>query len=113
MGGRHADPSESVCQGTKVCLVLRLEEGRWGGEGGPASRVVHLVEHQLPRDARLRAEQLARAPLEGGDVLLHNLVEEHRGQLGVQEGAELKGDLGRKPQERCLTQHREPRGGCW
>ena len=56
--------------------------------------MVHLVEHQLPWDARLRAEELACAPLESGNVLLHDLVEEHRGQLGVQEGAELKGDLG-------------------
>ena len=59
-------------------------------------RVVDLVEHELARDAGLGAVQRAGAALEGRHHLLHHLVEEHVGQLRVEQGAELEGDLGRR-----------------
>lgn len=60
------------------------------------SRLVDLVEHELPGDAGLGPEVLGCLALEGCHHLLDHLVEEHGGQLGVQQGAELEGDLGRR-----------------
>ena len=85
-------------------MSLRLEEGGVGGGGGAASRLVHLVEHQLPWDLGLRAVQFAGSPLKGGDVLLDDLVEEHGGELGVQQGAKLEGDLEGDDETQRLTQ---------
>lgn len=45
----------------------------------PGSRLMHLVKHQLSRDSSLWAVELTGPPLERGDVLLYNLVEEHGG----------------------------------
>lgn len=63
---------------------------------GPPSRLVDLVEHELPGDAGLGTEILGRSALEGCHHLLDHLIEEDSGQLGVQQGAELEGDLGRR-----------------
>lgn len=68
----------------------RLVWIRWGNKGWyglrpeedvqvPGSRLMHLVKHQLSRDSSLWAVELTGAPLERGDVLLYNLVEEHGG----------------------------------
>lgn len=75
------------------CYGLRLD----GEEAAAALRscLMHLVEHQLSGDARLRPVLLTGPPLKRSHVLLDHLVEEHGGQLGVQQGAELKGYLGR------------------
>lgn len=54
---------------------------------------MHLMEHVLPWYAGLRAVQLASTALKGHYHLLSHLIEEDRGQLGVQQGAELEGDL--------------------
>lgn len=43
------------------------------------SRLMHLVKHQLSRDASLWAVGLIGAPHERSDILLYNLVEEHGG----------------------------------
>lgn len=56
--------------------------------------MVHLVEHELLGDGRLGAVNVGGAAHERRDHLLHHLVEEDVGQLGMEEGAELEGDLG-------------------
>lgn len=57
------------------------------------SRLMDLVEHQLSWDTSLWAVEFTGAALERSHVLLHNLVKEHGGQLGVQQRAELEGNL--------------------
>lgn len=70
------------------------EKPHWG-----ALRVVDLVKHELLGDHGLRSVQFPGPPLKRRHVLLHHLVKEHRGQLGVQKRAELKGDLERGERE--------------
>ena len=55
--------------------------------------MVNFVEHELAGDPRLSAVLLAGLALKRRHHLLHNLVEEDGGQLRVEEGAELEGDL--------------------
>ena len=55
--------------------------------------MVDFVEHELAGDPRLSAVLLAGLALKRRHHLLHNLVKEDGGQLRVEEGAELKGDL--------------------
>lgn len=76
-------------------------------EPQPGSRLVHLMEHELPWDAGLRAVQLVGTAPKRRHHLLHHFVEEDRGQLGVQQGAELEGDLGGadKKQEHEWQEH--------
>lgn len=69
---------------------LRPDEGT---REVPRSRLMHLVKHELARDSSLWAVELAGSPLERRHVLLHHLVEEHGGELGVQQRAELEGNL--------------------
>lgn len=57
-----------------------------------ALRLVNLVEHELAGDDRLGAVHIAGATLERRHHLLHHLVEEDVSELGVEEGAKLKGD---------------------
>lgn len=64
-----------------------------GFAGVCSLRVVDLVEHQLARDGRLGAVYGGGAALERRHHLLHHLVEEDVGELRVDEGAELEGDL--------------------
>lgn len=47
--------------------------------GPMGSRLMDLMKHELPWDTSLRAVDLAGSPLERGDVLLDDLVEEHGG----------------------------------
>lgn len=65
-----------VDKGNKGWYALRP---RWGGTVTPRSRLMHLVKHQLSRDTSLWAVELTGSPLERGDVLLYDLVEEHGG----------------------------------
>lgn len=57
--------------------------------------MVNLVEHELARDGRLCTVYLGGATLKRRHHLLHHLVEEDVGELGVEEGAKLEGDLRR------------------
>lgn len=76
-----------------VC-VRRERMTRWG-----TLRVVHLMKHELSGDHGLCSVQFPGPPLKRRHVLLHHLVKENRGQLGMQQGAELKGDLEREETE--------------
>lgn len=57
-----------------------------------ALRVVNLMKHQFTRDICLCSIYFGGATFEGGHHLLHHLVEEDVGELGVDERAELEGD---------------------
>jgi len=66
---------KNVYKGDSGRCDVRLEEDRqW-----QASRLVHLMKHQLPWDASLWAVKLAGSFMEGSDVRLHYLVKEHSG----------------------------------
>lgn len=64
-----------VCNGAECWRGLRPDEDVWPQR----SRLVHLVEHQLSGNSSLWAVNLARSPLERGNVLLDDFVEEHGG----------------------------------
>lgn len=57
------------------------------------SRLIHFMEHQFSGDASFRAVKFPGSALERCHRLLHDLVEEHGGELGVQDRAELEWDL--------------------
>lgn len=71
--------------GEKLLWMIKAGGGQGRGGGGVwdgaglRSCLMHLVEHQLSGDARLRAVLLAGPPLERRHVLLDHLVEEHGG----------------------------------
>lgn len=80
----------------RLCCRVKLMGGATGvGGRRRVLRVVDLVEHQLTGDGRLGAVYRGGAALERRHHLLHHLVEEDVGELGVEEGAELEGDLDR------------------
>lgn len=54
---------------------------------------MHFMEHEFSGDASFRAIECPGSALERCHHLLHDLVEEHTGELGVQDRAELERDL--------------------
>lgn len=56
-------------------------------------RVVDLMEHQLAWDLCLGAVQFAGPSFKRRHHLLNYFIEEHGGQLRMQQGAELEGNL--------------------
>lgn len=76
--------------------------------------MVNLVEHELAGNGSLGTVELVRAALERRHHLLHHLVEEDRGQLRVQQGTELEGNLERERtqwSETSVTHRRD--GAAW
>lgn len=63
---------------------------------GETLRVVDLVEHQLAGDLGLGAVQFAGPSFKRRHHLLDHFVEEHGGQLRMQQGAKLEGNLSQK-----------------
>lgn len=57
------------------------------------SCLIHFMGHEFSGDASFRAVEFPGSTLERCHHLLHDLVEEHGGELGVQDRAELKRDL--------------------
>lgn len=62
-----------------------------GGSG-----LMNLMAHEFSRDPSLGAVQFTSAVLERSHHLFNHLIKEHRGQLGVQNRAELEGYLEEK-----------------
>lgn len=55
--------------------------------------LMHFMEHEFSGDACFRAVDVSGPALERCYHLLHDLIEEHGGELRVQDRAELKRDL--------------------
>lgn len=59
------------------------------------SCLMHFMEHEFSGDASFRAVEFPGSAPERCHHLLHHLIEEHGGELRVQNRAELEWDLGK------------------